>query len=265
MNLKSPRDDRGLFVMIISSIEIRINFYMAFGICKLCGQSKNLIDAHIIPASFWSVGSKPLAMFSDINGAKPRKSPIGIYDSNILCDNCDNELGKLDQYALENLIRKPGTANFSFDGVTKKYTPIDVGKIHNFILSVAWRASKSKHDFYAEIGLGPYEDKFGDAFKLLNASSLRFDIFIAEFDTSVLPYLQPKSVKVDNVNGVLLYLGRFKIFVKTDQRTLHNTLGSHLLQEGNKIISSVESWAKSREKQMADRILQKNPRPKFWK
>jgi hypothetical protein len=238
---------------------------MAIGICKLCGQSKNLINAHIIPASFWSVGSKPLAMFSDINGAKPRKSPIGIYDSNILCDDCDNELGKLDQYALENLIRKPGTTNFSFDGVTKKYTPIDVGKIYNFILSVAWRASKSKHDFYAEIVLGPYEDKFGDAFNLLNTSSLKFEIFIAEFDTNVLPYLQPKSVKVDNVNGVLLYLGRFKIFVKTDQRTLHNTLGSFLLQDGNKITSGVESWVTSPEKQMADRILQKNPRPKFWK
>jgi hypothetical protein len=254
----------GFFVTIISSIEKGTTFQMALGICKLCGQSKNLIDAHIIPASFWSVGSKPLAVFSDANGSRPRKSPIGIYDSNILCDDCDNELGKLDQYALENLIRKPGTTEFSLDRYSKKYTPIDVAKIHKFILSVAWRASKSKHDFYAEIVLGPYEDKFGDAFKLLNASSLRFEIFISEFDTSVLPYLQPKSVKVDSVNGVLLYLGRFKIFVKTDQRTLHNTIGSLLLQDGNKIISSVERWATSREKQMVDRILQKNPRPKFW-
>ncbi len=238
---------------------------MSLGLCKLCGQSKNLINAHIIPASFWDVGKKPLAVFSDAVGSKPRKSPIGIYDSNILCDNCDNELGKLDQYALENLIRKSGTIDFGFDGVAKNYAPIDVSKIYSFILSVAWRASKSKHDFYAEIVLGPYEDKFGDAFKLPHTNSLKFEIFIAEFDTSVLPYLQPKSVRVDNVNGVLLYLGRFKIFIKTDRRYLYNTIGSLLFQDGNKIMSSVESWATSREKQMADRILQKNPRPKFWK
>ena len=237
---------------------------MAIGICKLCSQIKNLINAHIIPASFWNVGSKPLAVFSDINMAKPRKSPIGIYDSNILCDDCDNQLGKLDQYALENLIRKSVTTNLSSHGVSKKYTPIDACKIHNFILSVAWRASKSKHDFYSEISLGPFEDKFGEGFKFPHTNSLTFEIFIAEFDTNILPYLQPKSVRVDNVNGVLLYLGRFKIFVKTDQRTLQNTVGSLKLQNGNEVITSVESWAKSPEKKMADRILQKNPKPKFW-
>lgn len=238
---------------------------MALGICQLCGNSKNLIDAHIIPASFWSVGSKPLAIFSDKSGSKPRKSPIGIYDSDILCDVCDNRLGKLDQYAIENLVRKPGIRTSNFNTVLKEYTPIDVRKVHDFVLSVAWRASKSKHDYYGEIILGPYEDAFLNAFQQEHPRPLEFQIFISEFNTSVLPYLQPKSVRIENVNMIAIYAGRFKIFIKTDRRPLTNAINQLQLGDGSSVFSIVESWEQSLEKKMADRVLNNNPRPRFWK
>ena len=61
-------------------------------LCKLCLQSKKLINSHIIPESFFGKNTFLIAEDSPFK----EKRPIGIYDKNILCAECDNFIGKKD-------------------------------------------------------------------------------------------------------------------------------------------------------------------------
>jgi hypothetical protein len=238
---------------------------MPIGICKLCRVDKQLIKAHIVPRSFWSGSTKPLAIFSDDQELQPQKSLIGIYDENILCETCDNELGRLDEYALLNLVRASSVKKvFRHSGIMFEYSNLNAYKIYCFIMSVAWRASVSNNKYYGEICLGPYEAEFRNEFMQAPMGSINFEVYISEFDTSVLPYLQPKSVRVDNINMIVVYANRFKILIKTDKRKFATPPKPVNLQCGNSIYSTIENWATSLERKTADRILHSNPRPKFW-
>ncbi|MCD6671175.1 hypothetical protein LT068_19635, partial [Vibrio cholerae] len=66
-----------------------------------------MIKAHIIPEFFFvsmKSGNKPLKVITNILGVYPKKAPIGIYDRNILCSECENRFQKIDDYALRILI-----------------------------------------------------------------------------------------------------------------------------------------------------------------
>jgi len=56
-------------------------------ICKMCFKNKTLINAHIIPASFYRYLKKgkthPLEIHTNIKGEHKRRSCIGIYDKKI--------------------------------------------------------------------------------------------------------------------------------------------------------------------------------------
>ena len=56
-------------------------------ICRGCNQDKKLVKAHIIPESFFRGlrGEKePAKILSNRKDFYPKKSPIGIYDTEIL-------------------------------------------------------------------------------------------------------------------------------------------------------------------------------------
>jgi hypothetical protein len=269
MSLKSPRDDRGLFVILGFSSKKPLGrefYHMAMGICRLCNMHRKLIKAHIIPRSFWNITSKPLAIFSDDGKLRPQKSPDGVYDEEILCEECDNKLGLLDEYTLANLVRNSNKRLvYNNSKPLMEYANLDVFKVHCFILSVAWRASISTHIYYDEIRLGPYQEFFRQAFANPFSGSLCTDVYVAEFDTDVLPYLRPRSLRVGDVNMIVIYANRFKFFVKTDKRNFAAPVDPTELRTGKPIYSNVEIWANSLEKKFADEILYSNPRPKFWK
>lgn len=99
-------------------------------ICKLCGEDKNLIKAHIIPEGFFRplrYGSIVPEIHSNTNGVFPKRSPSGIYDKNILCEKCDKYIGSWDGYAHQLLIQ-----NFSEEFAVHKGNTKAAYKIDNF-------------------------------------------------------------------------------------------------------------------------------------
>jgi hypothetical protein len=238
---------------------------MAFGTCRLCGAHRQLIKAHIIPLSFLD-GTKPLALFDGSAESPPQRALVGPYDETILCDPCDNELGRLDEYALLNIVRTPTRKKTFQDGESIfEYSQLDAFQIYRFMLSVCWRASVSSQKYFREINLGPYEDKIRNEFMQTTPSSFGFDVYVSEFDTDLLPYLQPKSIRMDNINMVLIYAKRFKIWIKTDKRDFLIPPKNKKLLPGSSVFSAVESWVWSEERKSTQKILASNPRPRFWK
>ena len=110
----------------------------------------------------------PLAIIGIYEGDRPKRSQIGIYDSRILCEQCDGELGKLDQHACEVLLEKnlaisdlAGGKAIDGNGDTLCYTLEGANPeiIWKFVLSVIWRSHHSTREEVARVKLGMHELK----------------------------------------------------------------------------------------------------------
>ena len=93
--------------------------------------------------------------------------PTGTYDTRILCAECDNEIGKLDDYAKDVLFDLKGVFVEEFNDPSFQSKPLNLyrlkdkqgyNKLNRFFVSVLWRASISMHEDFAIFKLGPYED-----------------------------------------------------------------------------------------------------------
>ncbi|MBK8566025.1 MAG: hypothetical protein IPN76_22460 [Saprospiraceae bacterium] len=95
----------------------------------------------------------------------PSYRPNGIYDKDILCAYCDNEvIGKLENYArtitfggsnLKSHEMPKFLKRKSSDGIESVIIEnVDYTSYKLFLLSVLWRAHISKHSFFSNIHLG---------------------------------------------------------------------------------------------------------------
>lgn len=132
--------------------------------CKGCGKDTKLIKAHIIPEAFFTGlrdGEKAPRILSNISGVYPKKAPIGIYDPNILCRDCEDKFQQLDDYGHQVLIKLEDKHEVLYheDGEIKGYIfhGIDNNQLKLFFISILWRASISTHNFYSKVHLGELE------------------------------------------------------------------------------------------------------------
>jgi hypothetical protein len=136
------------------------------GVCRLCGQLRPLIKAHAIPRSFFKnlKGTAKYSVLFDANAPLNKVSTFyqaGIYDSGILCIDCEKKFNNLDTYGWE-ILGNPLLINPVYDASAGGYSytvNCDTDKIRRFILAILWRASVSSHSFYSEVKLGPYESQ----------------------------------------------------------------------------------------------------------
>lgn len=141
-------------------------------ICHLCNTEKKLIKrSHIIPNFLYEglFNEKHFLADVDLKGnLGTRSRPSGSYDSDILCESCDNEvLGRLESYCKVVLFGGYGyranshNIELQFDSVGNRYihvTNIDYKKFKLFLLSILWKASISKQQFYRFVNLGKKEE-----------------------------------------------------------------------------------------------------------
>lgn len=136
-------------------------------ICKLCAQQKKLIKAHIIPEFMYKEIYDEDHLFYKLrleNLGKNSKIPTGEYDKSILCESCDNvSIGQLESYAAKVYEEGGGTnANKLFyqdwNTTILHVTNIDYEKFKLFLLSILWKSSMTKREFFKDVNLGPYEN-----------------------------------------------------------------------------------------------------------
>ncbi len=138
--------------------------------CKLCMQEKSTVNSHIIPKGLYNlVDGLPLSLVPMYTDERPQRSPTGLYDKEILCEECDVYLGILDQHAIETLA--PGRVKLKAvhppDGpaLDEKGNPLlysidgaDADKMSRFVLSVLWRAHHSNREETRVVKLGRHAD-----------------------------------------------------------------------------------------------------------
>ena len=121
---------------------------MPIGICKYCGQERELIKSHIIPKSLYQFGKLGGVVGINAKEHKLDKDPAFQNGINmpLLCKDCDNMLGKLDGYinrVLNGAVPKIQECEY-IDGSKCWKLPadkFDIPKIRKFFISLIWRFS----------------------------------------------------------------------------------------------------------------------------
>lgn len=136
-------------------------------VCRLCGQVKRLIKAHVIPDCFQSPlkgDDKKMVKIDLKNDSKGINSYSFSIDGQILCKECDNSFSAVEKYtsSLLDKIRNHTLASIrqqkSKGGHTDYYYQADLAKVKKCLLSILWRMSISKLPYLKSVNLGPLED-----------------------------------------------------------------------------------------------------------
>ena len=215
------------------------------GHCRICNGEKKLIKAHAIPQAFFLPlrdGENPPIPVSE--GHYPKRIPIGAYDSEILCEECEGRFSSVDDYGVRVLLTDFSKlfAPIAFAGYGYASTSVDCQKLLLFLVAVLLRASFSRQRFYSKVELGPLEERAIEAIANPGrAVPTCFDAILsrwrtasnAKFTTPVV--MDPRPERWSGVRAYRLYLGAMVAYVKTDTRPFPNDLEDLSLQRGGEL------------------------------
>ncbi len=133
------------------------------GVCRFCGEEKELIKAHIIPRNFYINYKQDKYRSVDLNTGKWEQKQCGVYDKNILCSDCDNGTFKkfddegyrilLQEYKNHIIKKCNNSILYCF-----KENDFNYLLLRNFFISIIWRASVSSIEDFKSVDLGKYEE-----------------------------------------------------------------------------------------------------------
>jgi len=232
--------------------------------CKFCGAHKPLIKAHVVPAGFFRRlrhGNRPPRMLTNINGVYPKKAPTGVYDTSIVCAECEAQFGPWDDYAQQLLQDEPLNGRKMYVGrelVAYEVPGYGYEALKLFFVSLLWRASASSHSFYGKIRLGPFERRAKELIKRrVPGGPEEFSVVLSKFKH---PYgstiLDPHPEKFFGINYVRFYLGGYVAYVKVDQRKTPASLSKHILRDGKSLCIIVRDLERSQELAVIKNIIE---------
>ncbi len=126
-------------------------------ICKLCGEEREIVRSHIIPEFMF----KPLY---DKKGRAHKISSSKFPDSlfiqkgireKLLCADCETKLSKWERYASQAIFHKIAQPEKYDDALIFRGINYKIYKL--FQLSLLWRASIARDQFFHNVSLGPHE------------------------------------------------------------------------------------------------------------
>lgn len=128
--------------------------------CRLCLKEKELLKSHIIPEFFYKpVYGDPhrLTVVSTGPCDKIKYEQKG-YRERLLCYDCEQLLSPLEDYGRRVIYGGGETETINLENGIKVRN-IDYKKFKLFQLSLLWRASVSRQEFYIEVNLGPKKEE----------------------------------------------------------------------------------------------------------
>lgn len=221
-------------------------------ICRLCEVSTELIEAHIIPSSFY----QPLhesglpREYSSAPGVHPKRRPKGIYDNGILCADCDNSLGRWDGYAVR-LLCQPLDSFGSVEQIkAQEYfalEDVDYRPLKLFFIALLWRSHVSSQSFFEQVDLGPWAAVARDML-LEDAPGPpeTFGVSLVRYDHRLAASIHgPEVIRVDGINMYRLSLPNYAVTVTVDKRGPAKDLKNFLLSPEQPFFVAVLNYEKS--------------------
>ena len=225
-------------------------------ICRGCNQDKKLVRAHIIPESFFrELRSEEgtLKLVTNTKGVYTKRAPIGVYDQEILCKDCEDLFQEVDDYAAKILLNSDNHEELLHYGKLAGYRIKNINYIllKRFVISLLWRASISKQNFYKKVNLGPIEAR---AKKLIwdksSGEKHEFSFVLAKFDdtgTYSKIVLDPLQERWFGKRYYRFYLGGYILYVKVDSQETPSEWIQFIPSDNDLIIVSRGDLLKSKE------------------
>lgn len=178
--------------------------------CKLCLQPVNkFVKSHIIPKSAYEEFKKsPLLGISSATYEKRYQN--GIYGE-FLCEKCEQKFNQYDEFSIGIFKQGKHQKLLHKEGDISAFVVEDVyqhkNKLHQFALSILWRAANSGRDEYKSIKLGNYQERIRSALDsnnfekaLLDSTGLYFQEYRGGmenmFNQVFIPYNQYQKSKL---------------------------------------------------------------------
>lgn len=213
--------------------------------CRLCGTNAKLVKSHIIPEAFFrelrSEGEIPL-LVTGREGHFPKKAPIGVYDSELLCSACEALFSSGDSYGIDVLLsqfdRYFNPLHLAERTLAFQGDDVDNIRLLRFLISVLWRASVSTQRFYGAVKLGPHEELAKNSM-FESATPSTFNAVLSRWDDAedeshpTTGMMNPHKERWDGVNAYRLYFGKVVAYVKVDKRNFSETFEPLSLQAGS--------------------------------
>lgn len=196
-------------------------------ICQLCQKDKKLIRSHIIPESFYRTAYPKNNGLMVSKGQHSKRLPIGIYDIEITCEECEKIFSRWDNYGSKFFLNilTSNQKTIKKDGIDFGITinNVNYADLKLFLLSVLWRASACKHSFFDQISLMLFEKKLREMIISSNpGTSEDFACMISKFNIEKTDVLHPPhKTRLDNgINGYRIFFFNSEVFIKVDKRTI---------------------------------------------
>jgi hypothetical protein len=223
-------------------------------LCKFCRSRPADVDSHIIPRSFVlerSVLGAPNFLLSNKLRRKKR-TPTGVYDSNLVCAICEATFGNYDTYG-HRFFHREQMEPVYVDGELFMYqhNTANVTKLKLFFLTILWRASASAIAECRAVNLSRWEPDLRQMIKTGDCGVVdRFPVVLEKFDNpTVTPLVYPY---VTNIAGVLCYkmeLGGCAAVVAIQGRELPQVLIDIALAPGRPVYLLAKEYGTSKERQ----------------
>lgn len=234
--------------------------------CKLCEKDKKLIKAHIIPKAFFRalrVGDKPapLVDVSPSADADVKRSPIGVYDMDLVCSGCESLFGDWDAYGQSVILNIDERVELKNDGkivadIVKNY---DYDKLKLFFISLLWRASASQEKYYSQVELGLFENICKEMLLANNpGTDDEFSVVIARYPNpagSVI--IEPQRAKWNGINWYLFYLSGHIAYIKVDKRNALEPMAGLMLKRDKFLFIAHKDIYKSPEAELIAKAMKK--------
>jgi len=219
--------------------------------------SSDFGKSHVIPESFLihrkAQGETPV-LATNKAGTYPKKRPIGEYDSEILCKECETVFNSWDSYGKELLINKLNDFKIAKkDGnIIGYYTEsFDYVKLKMFFISILWRASISKRDLFKNANLGPHEDILRNMITNEDIGTMDYyDVQIFRFSgvDYPIPILMPVEIRSSyGLRYYRIYLGDIFFDIKVDKQKTPAKHNFHIMGKFEKLFVSTVNFRESQE------------------
>ncbi len=157
-------------------------------------------------------------------------SHTGVYDKTILCTDCDNILGRHEDYAYSLLQAcRPQTSEA---GKIVTIKELNGDTMVRFAAGIAWKYAVTD-PAKGRIDIGPYPAILREVALAGTPIPDSLDVMmgrVIELDGDVYCYRTPMPDRKAGVNVVRFYVGGFLFFLKIDKRRPDQTLPDHWLR-----------------------------------
>lgn len=217
--------------------------------CRLCGKDGKLIKAHIIPEAFFRRArqdDKNPRLITDDPNTFPKRSPIGVYDQEILCKDCEPKFAQVDDYGVQVLLNRFHELFLpvAYENlIVFQAEHIDNDLLLRFLIATLWRASVSTHTFYKDISLGQFEllaklTILNQKHPVPNQFSAILSRWVTDKETALATkaLLNPYPSAIYGVNSYRFYFGEIVADIKADKRPFPSVLHPVMLQQPTVIL-----------------------------